>query len=352
MLYLSRIEVAKALIEHSPIVPAWENRFREDARVRTVFHGTHLEGNDLTREQTEHLFRYQDIVNAQDARNQAGIVAKDHDIQEVINYRSVVEWIGEWRDFIGKEVVYSEDMLKSLHALTTQRILPDDQVGQYRKQQVVVRSANTGDIAFRPPVAVEVPYLVEEFLEWLNSAKAREMHSILRAAITHYELVRIHPFVEGNGRTARALAMLVMYSEGYDFKRFFSMEQYFDGDIDAYYQAILSVQQHPENDMTYWLEYFCYGLALELDRVKHQVLKLSKDLQMQARLGKQIALSERQIILIELLQKQKEMTSIDASQALPNVSVDTILRDLKDLLEKGLIKKVGVTKGAKYSLVE
>lgn len=352
MIYIARIEAARELIDHSPIVPAWEAKFRDDARVRTVFHGTHIEGNDLTKEQTEQLVRMEYVVNADDALSQANVVAKERDVQEVINYRSVMQWIDQWRDFIGKEVIYSEEILKTLHGLTTQRILPDDQIGKYRQQQVVVRSVTTGEIAYRPPVSLEIPYLLEDFFEWLNSEDARKLHPVLRAAITHFQLVHIHPFTEGNGRTARALATLVLYAEEYDFKRFFSLEHYFDSDIEEYYKAILSVQKSEEHDLSYWLEYFCYGLAIELDRVKQQVLKLSKDLQMKSRLGQQIALSERQIMIFELLQTQSEVTSQDLSKILPNVSVDTILRDVKDMIDKGVIKKSGVTKGVTYSLRE
>lgn len=350
LIYISRIEAAKELVEHSPIVPSWEAKFRDEAKVRTVFHGTHIEGNDLTREQAEKVIRLQQATDTEAVKEQSDIVARDRDIQEVLNYRSVMEWIDQWQDFIGTDVIYSEDILQTLHSLTTQKMLPDDQVGKYRQQQVVVRSVQTGQVAFRPPVAVEVPYLIEEFFEWLNSEEGRKLHPIFRAAITHYELVRIHPFTEGNGRTARALATLVLYAEGYDFKRFFSLEHYFDSNVEDYYQAILSVQQDESLDMTYWLEYFCYGLALELDRVKQQVLKLSKDLQLKSRLGQQIALSERQIILFELLQNQGEITSQDAAKVLPQISVDTILRDLKDMMQKGIIKKEGVTKGVTYSL--
>jgi Fic family protein len=199
---------------------------------------------------------------------------------------------------------------------------------------------------------VEVPYLIEEFFEWLNSEQARRMHPIFRAAISHYELVRIHPYIEGNGRAARALANLILYAEGYDFKRFFSLEQYFDSNTEEYYQAILSVQQSENQNMTFWLEYFCYGLALELDRIKQQVLKISKDLQLKSRLGQQIALSERQLVIFELLHQQGEITSQDASKLLPNVSVDTILRDLKDLMDKGIVERSGVTKGVTYALRE
>jgi Fic family protein len=143
------------------------------------------------------------------------------------------------------------------------------------------------------------------------------------------------------------LATLVLYTSGYDFKRFFSLEKYFDDDVERYYLALLSVQQQG-GDITYWLEYFCYGLAVEIDKVKQQVLKLSKDMKLKQQLGEQVALSEREIVLLELLQQQGQITSYEAQRALPNVSVDTILRDLKDLLAKGVIEKQGVTKGVTY----
>ena len=100
----------------------------------------------------------------------------------------------------------------------------------------------------------------------------------------HYELVRIHPFTDGNGRVARAMALLVMLREGYDVKRFFSIEEYYDQHGGAYYKALQEVKE-TRGDLTPWLEYFTLGLAAELTRVKQQVLKLSRDLQLKGELG-------------------------------------------------------------------
>jgi Fic family protein len=348
--YISNIEAAKAIIDHSALVPSWEAKFRDDALARTVHFGTKIEGNDLTEDQASQIVRLEEIGDPRLAATTAGIVARERDVQEVINYRNVMKWIDEWERFVSKPVALSEDILKTLHKLTTHRIVEAKYVGSYRDKQVVVRSAADGAVAFRPPLAVEIPYYIEDFFTWLNSEEAQRIHPIFRAAITHYQLVFIHPFIEGNGRTARAMATLVLYSSGYDFKKFFSIEQYFDNDVERYYQALLSVQQQTNTELTYWLEYFCYGLALEIDKVKHQVLKLSKDLKLKKELGEQVALSEREIVLLELLQNQGDITSQDAQKVLPNVSVDTILRDLKDLLHKGVVKKRGVTKGVTYSL--
>lgn len=350
--YISRIEAAKALIDHAPLVPAWEAKFRDDALTRTVHYGTKIEGNDLTAEQAQQVVRLSDVVDSRMVVERTGIVARERDIQEVINYRNVINWIDGQQIASNNSNLLSVDTLNTLHRLTMYHLIDEKYVGHFRDQQVIVRSATDGQVAFRPPVFVEIPYLVTDFFKWLDGPDSAYLHPIFKAAITHYQLVYIHPFIEGNGRTARAMATLVLYVHEYDFKRFFSIEQYFDNDVEKYYEALLSVQQNPEKDMTYWLEYFCYGLALEIEKIKGQVMKLSKDLKLKQQLGEQVALSERQILLLELLQNQGTITSQDAQAILPNVSIDTILRDMKDLITKGIVIKHGVTKGVSYKLKE
>lgn len=348
--YIAAVESAKALIDHSPLVPAWEAKFRDEAMTRTVHFGTHIEGNELSAEQAGQVVALRHAHSPQLVVDQTGIVARDRDIQEVINYRNVIAWIDQHPFKPGQSHLHMDTLL-TLHRLTMQKLLPDEEVATLRSKQVIVRGAADGQVVFRPPVAVEIPFLLEDFFAWLSSEAAKNLHPVFRAAIIHYQLAHIHPFVEGNGRVARALATLALYEADYDFKRFFALEEYFDSDVEAYYQALLSVQQN-NGELTYWLEYFAYGLAVEIDKVKQKVLKLSQDLKIQRELGQQVALSERQIILLEILQNQGQMTSDDAQKALPNVSVDTILRDIKDLIAKGVVSKHGVTKGVSYSLVK
>ena len=349
--YLNRIEAARALIENAPLVPAWEAKFRDEALTRTVHYGTKIEGNELTAQQAQQVVRLDATIDVEEVERETGIMARERDIQEVINYRNVIKWIDQQDHQISSNL-FSIETLKNLHRLTIFGLIDEKYIGAYRDKQVIVKSAADTGVVFRPPVSVEIPFLIEEFFNWINDVQTQQLPAIFRAAIIHYQLVFIHPFIEGNGRTARALATLLLYTTGYDFKRFFSLEQYFDKDVKAYYDALLSVQQNQDHDMTYWLEYFCYGLAIEIERVKDQVLRLSKDLKLKKELGHQVALSERQIIILELLQNQGTVTSQDAQKILPNVSVDTILRDMKDLIEKEVIKKHGVTKGVTYSLKE
>ncbi len=347
--YISRIETAKAMIDNAPLIPAWEAKFRTDAMTRSVHYGTKIEGNNLSQTQTEQVVRLGYVDSPAQVTEKTGIIARERDIQEVLNYRSVIAWVDTQSD-VKIDKVYTQDTLKTIHKLTVANLIAPEYAGNYRDRQVVVQSATDNRIVFRPPVAMEVPFLVEDFMAWALSPATQDLHAIIRAAITHYQIVFIHPFIEGNGRTARAMATLALYSLGYDFKKFFSLDQYFDSDVEAYYQALLSVQQTSEHDLTYWLEYFCYGLAMEIDKIQSQVLRLSKDLKLKRQLGKQVAISERQIIILELFSHQDEVTSEDIQLVLPNVSVDTILRDVKDLIAKGVIEKFGVTKGVRYKL--
>lgn len=347
--HIGRIDAAREVVKHAALVPAYEAKFRQDAMVRAAHHGTRIEGNDLSYDQAEKVVLI-DGESADTVAEKAGVTARERDVQEVINYRQVLEWIDKHDDELAKKPEYTPEMLKEIHALVVRRILAEKDAGDYRQVQVAIKNSRTGETTFTPPPAVEVPFQVDDFFYWLNSQEGKLHHPVLRAGITHYELVRIHPFVDGNGRAARAFATLVLYAEGYDIKRFFSIEEYFDNDALQYYQALSSVGEGERMDLTYWLEYFTQGLAAELEKVEEQVLKLSKDSKLKGALGKQIALSERQIKLMEALNKQGKLTTSEANKLLPMVSPDTVLRDFKDLIDKGVVKKKGKTKGAYYVL--
>lgn len=336
--YIGRIEASKEIIENAPLVPAYEDRFRQEAIIRTVHHGTHIEGNPLDTGEVAAVLEGDTIG------------ARDRDVQEVLNYREVLKYI----DKRLKTNDYSEKDLLKIHELTVQKVLQADRAGNFRQTQVVVKNSKTGEISFMPPGASQVKKLVGEFLDWLNSKDAEEIHPVIKAGITHYALAYIHPFVDGNGRASRAFATLVLFREGYDVKKFFSIEEYFDRDSRRYYETLQSVSNQKvdklsDRDLTGWLEYFCQGLAEELDEVKAKVQKLSLDSKLKGRTG-QIMLSSRQVKLVEFMEANGSVNNKQWRSILRDFSDDTILRDLKDLQKKKLVKKKGSTKGAIYVL--
>ena len=331
---ISKIEAVEEVIRHAPILPLWEKEFREDAIVRSVYHGTHIEGNMIGKDEAKDVLRGRDVM------------ARARDIQEIINYRKVIEFIDD--EARKKLDNISEELILRLHKVIVEKILAADQAGKYRVKQVVIRNSQTGAVTFRPPIPLEVPYLMKEFVSWVNRTTTEELHPILKAGIAHHELVRIHPFVDGNGRLARVIVTLILLMGGYDIRRFFSLEEYYDRDAVAYYE---NLQRATSGDMTVWLEYFTYGASCEFERVKDKILRLSKDARLKEKFGgRQIYLTERQVKVIEYIQEIGYVQNQAFASIFPEISEDSVLRDINDLIEKGLIKKIGKTKAARYVL--
>lgn len=333
---IGKIEAAKGIIENSPLVPAYEAKFRQEAIIRTVHHGTHIEGNPLEQPEVEKVLEGKDVP------------ARDRDIQEILNYREVLKFINSKKD----EPV-TEKILFEIHKLTTKRILKADQAGKYRHTQVRVTNSKTGETSYLPPPPSQIADLIRSFLLWLNQVGSEEIHPIIKAATTHYVITAIHPFVDGNGRTARALSTLVLFKEDYDFKKFFSLEEYFDRDAGSYYLVLQKTSNQSkkldERNLTSWIGYFTEGLANELARIREKVQRLSVDLKLKGKMG-QVPLNERQLKLVEYIQKYGQVSNKEWREFIPMVSDDTILRELKYLMKKGLVKKRGRTKSAYYVL--
>ncbi len=328
------IEACREVIDHAPLLPYYEKEFQKDALVRTAYHGTHIEGNALNLTQAEKVMLGQEVV------------ARQRDIQEVINYRKVIEYIGQAHQ--SNSAKLNTELILYLHKLTLDRIIPDELQGVYRKTSVVIKSSITGEVTFRPPPPSEVEPTIDALIEFINSPDSGDIHPVLRSGAVHYEFVRIHPFVEGNGRVGRALSTFILFTQGYDIRKFFSLEEYFDNDANQYYEALQSVGR-TNGDLTVWLEYFTQGLSIELSKIKEKVETISVDAKMREKLGgKPVMLTQRQLTIIEYIQKTGYLQNQGFKTLFPMVSEDTVLNEIKGLVMSGIIKKHGSTKGARY----
>ncbi len=332
-MHIGKIEASEEVIRHAPILPLWEKQFREDAVVRQVYHGTHIEGNLLHKDEAKDVLLGKEVI------------ARPRDIQEIINYRRVIEFVD---DEASREIdKITEPVIKKIHKMVVDKILSVDQAGEYRLKQVIIRNSQNGEITFRPPSSVEIPFLMREFSYWLN--KDDDIHPVIKAGIAHHELVRIHPFIDGNGRVARAIATLIMFLGGYDIRRFFSLEEYYDRDAASYYA---NLQKASSGELSPWLEYFTQGAAIEFEKIKDKILKLSRDVKLKEKIGgQQIYLTERQIKLMEYIQEIGYLQNQAFTSVFPDISEDTVLRDVQDLIKKNLVKKIGSTKSARYVAV-
>jgi Fic family protein len=198
-----------------------------------------------------------------------------------------------------------------------------------------------------PPPTDQVPRLVNEFFEWFNSHEANEIDPVIEAGLTHYEIVWIHPFIDGNGRTARIMATLVFYKRGFDVKRFFALDDYYDHDRRGYYGALKSVDQNTI-DLTGWLEYFTDGVAVSIKAVKNKVIGLSKDIKILKEKG-QVALTERQMKIVERIIQDDRITIGDVSKEF-GISRQAALKEISKLVKMKILKLKGKGRGAHYVL--
>ncbi|MBU4381208.1 Fic family protein [Candidatus Parcubacteria bacterium] len=327
---VSAVENAKAIIETSPLLPLYERQFKNDAFVRMAHFGTAVEGNKLN------LGNVRKIIDGKGEE----VIGRERDIQEVINYRKVIAFIDSYRD----QSITSRTV-KHINHISTEKVVGDVYRGSYRHNQNYFMNLVTQETIFTPPPADEVVAHMEQFIEYINGDEAKTLHPAIKASIVHERIVSIHPFVDGNGRTARACATLSLYLEGYDIKKFFSLEEYYDRDVLAYYKAI----SDGHTNLTVWIEYFCEGLAIELTQIKERVLKMSRDAKLKNTVG-QVYLSEREEKIIDWLTNYGRLTNKDFEKLFPNISEDTVLRDLKDLIKHKIVAKRGSTKSSTYEL--
>jgi len=198
------------------------------------------------------------------------------------------------------------------------------------------------------PEAKRVPQLMTEFITWLKESEKQEISPVLVAAIAHMEIAAIHPFNDGNGRTARALATIILYQRGYDFRRLFALEDFYNTDRPSYYKAINLGKTYNERrtDITSWLEYFVKGFKKEIDEVKNRVLPLSTR-NVDGKIKSQIYLTPEQLKIIDFLDQVGRIAVKDVEDVLscPRRSAQLQLQKLKKIK---MIKATGKGKTTAY----
>ncbi len=329
---LVEIASAREAVLNSYLVPKWEISLRRDALIRAAHASTAIEGNPLTLEEVSQLAQGRKVTAARKAK------------QEVLNYLRVLENIEKYQE---KGKITGKIILKLHKDVAKETLEAPEHEGRYRGLQVYVGNRITGEVIFMPPAPEEVPELMNEFTEWINSNESHNLDPVIVAGLSHYEFVRIHPFIDGNGRTARALATLILNLREFDIKKFFALDDYYDSDRTAYYNVLKSVDQKTL-DLTQWLEYFTDGVLLSISKVKEKVLQLSLEKHKKSARG-QVALTERQMKIIEILQKNGKITAGDAAKVF-KITRQAALKELNKFVKLDVIKLEGKGRGANYVL--
>ena len=329
---LTEIAAAREAILNSPLIPKWEIDLRKEALIHSAHSSTSIEGNRLSLEQVTDLALGREVM------------ATKKDKNEVLNYLDVLGKIGE---LIIYEYIDERDILKIHYMVTKETLENPEDCGVYRNRYVVVGNPLTREVFFRPPENEEVPKLVKDLLNWINSKEVKELNPIIEAGIAHYEFVRIHPFIDGNGRTSRILAAFILYSRGFDTNQFFCLDDYYNSDRPAYYRALQSVDQKTL-DLTKWLEYFIEGVYISTQAVKERVIRLSSERLRKTRRG-QIPLTERQMRIVEFININGKITNRDVRNMF-KLSNRGALDEIKKLIDLTILKAKGKGRNIHYIL--
>ncbi|WP_367358053.1 Fic family protein [Methanothrix sp.] len=171
-----------------------------------------------------------------------------------------------------KKKPLTEELIKRLHALV--EVGPRAKPTPYREGQNAIKNSSTGALIYLPPEAEDVPSLMASLVAWADQAERSGLPAPLIAGLVHYQFVTIHPYYDGNGRTARLLATFILHKGGYGLNGFFSLEEHHARDLPGYYQALTTHPHHnyyfgrSEADVTPWLEYFISTLAAVFEAVR------------------------------------------------------------------------------------
>ncbi len=189
---LTRIERARGFLEAATLSDDWIRAMGERALVLEAHHTTHIEGTQLTFDQAERLLAGEVVPEAD-----------PDDVRELLNYRRAFELVAEYLDN-GEPI--TEGLIREIHKRLVEGVRGGRaEPGQYRKLQNYVVNSATGQPVYTPPPAYDVSVLMAEMVAWLNAPG--QVHPVLVSGVAQFELVHIHPFLDGNGRTSQSPAI-------------------------------------------------------------------------------------------------------------------------------------------------
>jgi Fic family protein len=329
---LTRIERARGFLEAAALSEAWVREMGRRALILEAHHTTHIEGTRLTLEQAERLLEGNPVPEAD-----------PDDVRELLNYRKAFEFVSEYLEDGGP---ITEGLVREIHKRLVEGVRGGAAApGEYRKIQNYVVNSVTGETVYTPPPAYDVPIMLAELVVWLN--REQDIHPVLVSGISQFQFVHIHPFLDGNGRTSRLLSTLCLYRAGYDFKRLFTISEYYDRDRPAFYRAIQSVRESGM-DMTGWLEYFVDGLTTQLAEIRERGEQaIRRDV-----LIKEHRLSDRQAKALGHILEHGSLTIQDFEHLFSEVNRRSLQRDLKAMVDMGLLVSEGATNKLVYRMKE
>jgi len=308
---LIKIEVTKRVIDLLPQLPHVEESLRRKSLLKSSLFSAKIEGNKLRIEEIQSIERTS---------------AKNREKKEIFNILQALKWIHSRQ--APKKI--NANLLLKLHSFVLQKLSTD--AGRLRSEPSAIFNEAGVAIYMTPPPS-ELPELIDNLIV---ITKTRE-HAAIKAAIAHFAFEKIHPFLDGNGRVGRLLGSYILKNAGYGFRGLVVLEEYLSDHREEYYD-LLTIQN---KDITDFVEFFTEAIALSAEKAVGELQTSKED-------SSDTLLPRRQEI-ISIIKDHKMVSFNFIKRRFQKVPDSSLHYDLKILINKGLIKKLGSTRGVLYS---
>ncbi len=327
---LLEIERHKEVINVLPITGSVIASLRETARLMTTHYSTQIEGNTLTEEEVKQI-----------AQGKSGFPGRERDEREVRNYFATLEYVEQQ---LRQDAPLSKKLIQTIHGMVYSGVKKQS---LYRDGQNVIKDGNTGTIVYMPPEAHDVAPMMKTLAQWVNDQiNSKELPAPIIAALAHYQFATIHPYYDGNGRTARLLTTFILHKTGYGMKGIYSLEEYYAKNLQGYYNALTVGKNHnyyfgrAEADITPFLEYFTQGMAIAFQRVREKALsyketEITSGMIYQTEKLRELRPQQRQVL--SLFQKSKEVNLREIADHL-GINPRSANGLLKKWIEQGFVQ--------------
>ncbi len=326
-LTLSALERLTASLSLLSIPVQVLDHIQKQCLVALTHFSTRIEGNRLSMEQVSGVVE----------RHQSYGLPRDE--KEVKNYFRLLQKTPELIRQHGKKI--DEGLVLKCHSRILDQAASENVPAGFRNMQNAIYDSTTGKLVYLPPEPQEVPSLVGDLCQWANTAK---VHPVILAGIFHSQFVTVHPFVDGNGRTARFLSLYLLQIKGYDWRQIVPIDRYYADDRASYYEGLQQDYSHNyyegrnETDFTKWIEYYVNGIRSVLEGTLNQV-ELFRT--------RNILQNNRQSKILEYLKKNKYVTASHYSRRF-GISIRMATRDLRQLVDWNRLTVIGKGRATRY----
>ncbi len=293
-------------------------KLERNAREISAYSSTSIEGNPLPLSEVKRILR------------QAPAHIRDTE-KEVLNYNKALEHL---REISAQDhTVMTPNLILDIHALVMEGLIEKHRLGAFRREPVFVNNPRTRKLVYLPPDHGDVRSLMEDLVSFVTKNKDA-IDPLILAGIFHRQFVIIHPFIDGNGRTARLATKVLLARMGLDTFNLFSFENYYNKNVGKYFASIGLFGNYYEIvgvvDFTEWLGYFTDGIIDELLRVKKELDKSSAD--------PSVGMRPEYDMILKYITKHGGMTDRQYS-ALTSRAKATRALDWKKMIVMGLIER-------------